>query len=347
MMLNHILAGLHVNTRQLSLNNFCSTIHNLSQHYTVKEWTAGIYRVEGLLFPLQILVTEKLNKHLHPIMIFGLLGCPAMGVQGAAWATVIGQIVSFALALIFHIKYNTNISKKLSYIKPSAQIIKEIYFIGIPAMIAQALMSVMTYGFNIILGSISETMVTAYGLYYKIQQFILFAAFGLRDAITPIVSFNYGMKAPKRIKAGIQYGMIDTLILMAAGTILVELFAVPFSSGFDLSGETEALFINAMRIISVSFLFAGANIAFQGIFQALEGGIESLIISLLRQMVFIFPIAILFTNIAKQAKGMEWLIWTAFPITELLSLIVAVLLFKRIYHNKVIKSGKHTGTLSA
>lgn len=136
-------------------------------------------------------------------------------------ATVIGQIVSAVLGLTFHLKLNKEISNGFRYMKPSGRIIKEIYTIGLPAIIAQALMSLMTYGLNIIFVKIDETVVTAYGLYYKIQQFILFAAFGLRDAITPIVSFNHGM-----------------------------------------------------RIVSLSFLFAGANIAYQGIFQALDAGVD-------------------------------------------------------------------------
>lgn len=151
-------------------------------------------------------------------------------------------------------------------------------------------MSVMTYGLNVILVGVSENMVTAYGLYYKIQQFILFAAFGLRDAITPIVSFNHGMRNKERIKLGIKYGMKYTLTIMIVGLIVLEIFATPFSRVFGLSGETENLCISAMRVISVSFIFAGANVAFQGIFQALDSGIESLIISVCRQILFILPL---------------------------------------------------------
>lgn len=276
------------------------------------------------------------NIILDPIMIYGLMGCPQMGVKGAAYATVIGQIVSFFLALIFHLKVNKNISNKLQYWKPSGKMIFEIYSIGLPAIIAQALMSVMTYGLNIILGGISESMVTAYGLYYKIQQFILFAAFGLRDAITPIISFNHGMGSRKRIKAGIKFGMLYTLIIMLAGLIVIEVFAGAFSKLFGLSGETQDLCISAMRIISVSFLFAGANIAFQGIFQALNGGLPSLIVSVLRQIVFIFPFAIWFADIAKKHAEYTWLVWTTFPIAETLSAIVAVILFRRIYQNRVM-----------
>ena len=152
----------------------------------------------------------------------------------------------------------------------------------------------MTYGLNIILGTVSEVMVTAYGLYYKIQQFILFAAFGLRDAITPIVSFSHGMRSKARIKDGIKFGLLNTLIIMAAGTILVEALAVPLTSLFVLTGETEALCKSAIYIISVSFLFAGINISLQGVFQALDVGLESLVVSLCRQLIFVLPESVLY-----------------------------------------------------
>lgn len=271
------------------------------------------------------------NIVLDPIMIYGLLGCPEFGVMGAAYATVIGQIVSFALALFFHLKVNKSVSNELKYIKPSLHVIKAIYAIGLPAIIAQALMSVMTYGLNIVLGGVSEAMVTAYGLYYKIQQFILFAAFGLRDAITPIVSYSHGMGNKERIKDGIKYGMIFTLIIMVVGLAAIEIFAEPFSALFGLSGETRSLCISAMRIVSVSFIFAGINIAFQGVFQALDGGLQSLVVSLCRQLVFIFPPAILFANIAKNNPALSWTVWTSFPIAEIASAVIAAILFAGIY----------------
>ena len=146
-----------------------------------------------------------INIILDPIMIYGLFGLPQMGVKGAAYATVIGQIASCIVALVFHLKLNKSIKNGIKYMKPSIKIIGEIYAIGFPAIIAQALMSAMTYGFNIKLVRIDEAMVTAYGLFYKIQQFILFAAFGLRDAITPIISFNHGKGDKERVKDGIKY----------------------------------------------------------------------------------------------------------------------------------------------
>ncbi len=271
------------------------------------------------------------NIILDPVMIYGLAGCPEFGVRGAAYATVIGQVVSFAVALAFHLRVNRAISNELRYMKPSASVIKAIYAIGLPAIIAQALMSLMTYGLNIILGGVSEAMVTAYGLYYKIQQFILFAAFGLRDAITPIVSYSHGMGSKERIRDGIKYGMIFTLIIMLIGLAAIEIFALPFSGVFGLSGETRRLCISAMRIVSISFIFAGANIAFQGVFQALDGGLESLIVSLCRQLIFIFPLAWLFASMAKANPAFTWTVWTTFPIAELISAVIALLLFNRIY----------------
>lgn len=275
------------------------------------------------------------NIVLDPIMIYGLFGCPKLGVKGAAYATVIGQCVSFVMALIFHLKFNKEISNNFKYLYPSAEIIKEIYSIGLPAIIAQALMSVMTYGMNIILGSISTSMVTAYGLYYKIQQFILFAAFGLRDAITPVISFNYGMKSKSRIKDGIKYGIIYALVIMIAGLVLLEIFAVLLSDIFGLSGETRQMCIYAIRIISISFIFAGANIAFQGIFQALDSGIESLVVSICRQFLFVLPVAWIFSYIIIHFSGSSWLVWITFPIAEIVSAFIACILMKRTYKNKI------------
>lgn len=275
------------------------------------------------------------NIVLDPVLIYGLGPFPEMGVKGAAAATVIGQIVSFITALIFHFKVNTGITNKLEYIKPSLTVIKEIYSIGFPAVAAQALMSAMTYGLNIVFGTVSENMVTAYGLYYKIQQVVLFIAFGIRDAITPVVSFNYGMGSKKRIDGGIKLGMLFTEVMMAAGLIVIELFASPVSHIFGLSGETEQLCIGAMRIVSVSFIFAGANIAFQGIFQALDGGAESLAVSICRQLLFIFPPALFFADMAKKNSELCSMVWTSFPIAEILSVIVAMILFRKIYRKRV------------
>ena len=275
------------------------------------------------------------NMILDPVMIYGLLGFPEMGVDGAALATVIGQLVSLALAVIFHLKKNTEISNRLHYLKPDMSIIHDIYAIGLPAIIAQALMSVMTFGLNIILVRVSEAAVTAYGLYYKVQQFILFAAFGLRDAITPIVSFNYGRQDRERIRAGIRYGLGYTLAVMAAGTLLVEVFAAAFAGLFGLAGTTRTMFISAMRIISVSFVFAGANVAYQGIFQALESGLESLIVSVCRQVALVLPVAWGLSLPARENPDRLWLVWLTFLIAEGISCLISVLFMRRIRRRKL------------
>lgn len=274
-----------------------------------------------------------INIILDPILIYGWLGCPELGVKGAAYATIIGQIASALVGLLLHLKANKEIKNGLAYMKPSGNIIKGIYSIGFAAIIAQALMSVMTYLLNVIFVRVGENVVTAYGLYYKIQQFILFAAFGLRDAITPIVSFNYGMRSKERVKDGVKYGLIYTLVMMVIGFVGLEVFAEPFAGIFGLSGETKNLCISAMRVISISFIFAGSNIAFQGIFQALDSGLESLIISVCRQFLFVIPVAYVLAQMVMMGMGGTWLVWTSFVISEILSVLVSVVFMRKVNKN--------------
>lgn len=271
------------------------------------------------------------NIVLDPILIFGYFGMPQMGVAGAAYATVIGQFVSLILDMIFHYGFNNDVNRQLRYIKPKKRIIKDIYIVGVPAILMQALMSFMTYGVNIIFISVSTAAVTAYGVYYKIQQFVFFVAFGLNNAIIPIVSFNYGMRNKQRVKEGIFYGMMYTLIIMGIGLAFLQIFAHQVAGIFALSPDIQKLCITSIRIITIGYLFAGANIAYQGIFQALGCGVQSLIISLLRLIVIALPLAWLFTKIPNS----ENVIWWAFPIAEGFALIVAVFIMKKINKDKV------------
>ena len=160
---------------------------------------------------------------------------------------------------------------------------------------------------------------------------MLFAAFGLRDAITPIISFNHGMKSKERIQDGIKFGMIYTISIMLIGTLLLELFA----EIFGLSGDTKSLCLSAMRIISVSFVFAGANIAFQGIFQALESGTESLVVSIFRQLILVLPVAWIFVEIIKNSNTSTDLVWYTFLIAEAVSTGIACIFMKRTYNKKI------------
>lgn len=205
-------------------------------------------------------VGAVVNIVLDPVMIYGLGPVPEMGVKGAAYATVIGQVASAALLLIFHQKRNKEFEHGIQYMRPDKDIIKKIYAIGLPAIIAQALMSIMVYAMNLIL-KFNPSAQTAYGLFYKVQQFVLFLAFGLRDAITPILAFSYGMRNKKRIQDGIRYGLIYTIALMMLGIAVTELFPGAFAALFN-AGQSREYFISAMRIISISFLFAGINVAY-------------------------------------------------------------------------------------
>lgn len=271
-----------------------------------------------------------INMILDPVLIYGF----NLGVQGAAYATVIGQILSALLLAVFHMRLNKEFNHGLTYTKPNKRIIKEIYSIGLPAIIAQALMSFMVYAMNLIL-KFDASAQTAYGLFYKVQQFVLFMAFGLRDAITPIIAFSYGMQNKKRVKDGIKYGLIYTIVLMVAGTLITELFPNFFATLFN-AGQSRIYFISAVRIISISFVFAGINIAFQGVYQALNGGMESLVVSLLRQAILILPLAWGFSKLVIQYDMDVSLIWYAFVITEVLSCVVGWVFLRRIEKKKMV-----------
>ena len=274
-----------------------------------------------------------INIILDPIMIYGLGSVPEMGVKGAAYATVIGQVASAVLLLIFNMKLNKEFDHDVKYMKPEPSVIKEIYAIGLPAIIAQALMSIMVYAMNLIL-KFNPSAQTAYGLFYKVQQFVLFLAFGLRDAITPIIAFAYGMGSKKRINDGIRYGLLYTVVLMVFGIAITEIFPDAFATLFN-AGQSREYFIGAMRIISISFLFAGINIAYQGIYQALDGGMESLVISLLRQLIVILPLAGIFSLLVRNQMAGISLIWWAFPITEVIACVVGCVFLKKIKKTKV------------
>ena len=268
------------------------------------------------------------NIVLDPIMIYGLGPVPELGVRGAAWATVIGQVASAVLLFVFHLRLNREFDRGIRQLKPETAVIRDIYTIGLPAIIAQALMSVMVYAMNLIL-KFDAAAQTAYGLFYKVQQFVLFLAFGLRDAITPIVAYGCGMGSRKRVEDGIRYGLFYTAVLMAAGFALTELFPGAFASLFN-AGQSRAYFIGAMRVISLSFVFAGINIALQGVYQALGGGMESLVLSLLRQFVIVLPLAYAFSLVVRSGLAGVSLIWWAIPIAEALSCAAGCVLLRRI-----------------
>lgn len=256
-----------------------------------------------------------------------------MGVEGAALATVLGQFVSLIIAMLFHYLKNKEISGNLKYLKPNWSIIKEIYKIGLSAALMQGLLSVMMAGMNAILGLANANttiLVGAFGIYYKIQQIALFSCFGLSNTIITVLSFNYGLGNKARSKESIKYGIIDTLIVSLVITILFEIIARPLAKLFALSNTSSLELIDvcekAIRIAAFGYIFMGFSVASQGVFQALRYSLKPLFTALLRLVIFVFPIAYLFTL---STNVME-IVWWTFPIAELLTAVISIILLKKV-----------------
>lgn len=274
------------------------------------------------------------NIILDYIFIFPL----DMGVAGAAWATIIGQVVSLIIAMLFHYTKNKEIDGNLKYIKCNVDLIKGIYSIGIAAALMQALLAVMMAGVNAIFASSHADptiLVGSFGIYYKIQQIALFSAFGLSNTIISILSFNYGMKDRARCDQCIKYGIIDTMIVTFIITLVFELLARPLSSLFGLTGGASSEIIDvcslSLRIASLGYIFMGFSIAVQGVLQSLGYALRPLVISLLRLVIFVFPIAYLFTRL----DSVTSIVWWTFPIAELLTCIISIFILKNSYKNKI------------
>lgn len=262
-----------------------------------------------------------------------------MGVAGAAWATIIGQILSLIVAMLFHYISNKEIGNHIKYLKPSIRIIKEIYHIGISAAIMQGLLSVLMLSVNLILGTSKQNAALlqgSFGIYYKIMQFALFACFGLSNTIISILSFNYGMKDKNRSVDCIKWGIINTIIVSAAITVLFEALATPLAKLFSMASgtageEIKEIVVTAIRIASVGYIFMGFSIAVQGVLQALRYAISPLIISALRLAVFVFPIIWLFTLSSYSST----LVWLTFPIAEILTAAISFAILMRVYKKNI------------
>ncbi len=261
-----------------------------------------------------------------------------MGVCGAAWATVLGQCVSLAIAMFFHYAKNKEVSASLRFIKPDKNVVKGIYSIGVSAAVMQGLLSVMMAGMNVILGFSdvdSTILVGAFGIYYKIQQIALFACFGLSNTIITVLSFNYGMKDRERSRYCVKCGVVDTLIVTATITVLFEVIAKPLSQLFALSGGSAQDLIDvcekATRIASTGYVFMGFTVAVQGVLQALGYAFKPFLTALFRLVIFVFPIAYLFT-LSPAAADVVW--WT-FPIAEFLTAVISWFILKNAVNAKI------------
>jgi len=277
------------------------------------------------------LTGSLLNVILDPIFIFGYLGLPAMGVAGAAIATVIGQCCAIIITGTLHFKKNKEIKNRFKNLKPDKQVLKTIMKVGAPAIVMQGLTSVTTLGMNFILKAVSASAVTAYGVYYKLQNFVFMPAYGINNACIPIIGYNIGAKNKSRVKNTIKYSAIVVFIIMLIGTAAFQIFANQIVGIFALSEEFTTLCVTAIRIITIGFVFAGINVLLQGICQAMGGGVLSLIIALLRMVVIVLPIAV----VLSQMQNAENVVWIAFPVAEAATFVAAVFLTKRLYGKAV------------
>ena len=271
-----------------------------------------------------------INIVLDPILIFGLLGFPKMGVAGAAAATVIGQTVSMLMSFYFNEKKNVEIKLKVRGFRPNAKTIRNIYAVGFPSIIMQSISSVMTFGVNKILLMFSSTAVSVFGVYFKLQSFIFMPIFGLNNGMVPIVAYNYGARNRKRIMDTVKLSTILAVGIMLVGVFIFEIFPEQLLKLFNASEQMLQIGVPALRIISLSFVFAGVSITVVSVFQALGNGIYSLIISIVRQLVIILPVAYLFAITIGLGA-----VWFAFPISEIASIIMTLLMFRHMYRQKL------------
>ena len=275
-----------------------------------------------------------INIIFDPILIFGIGPFPKMGVTGAAVATVTGQISAMVLGLIFNVKINKEININMKGFKPDSAIIKKIYIVGVPSIIMQSITSVMTFGMNKILGVYSDTAQAVMGAYFKLQSFIFMPVFGLNNGLIPILSYNFGAKKRKRMIDTIKYGMLFATIIMVVGTLIMQLMPDTLLKAFDSSANMMAIGRVALRIISMSFIFAGIDIIITASLQSLGYSIFSMFISIARNLVVLLPTAYAIAKLS-HFSNVDY-IWWAFFISEIFSLICA-LIFLKIVYKKVIK----------
>ncbi len=268
-----------------------------------------------------------LNIILDPIMIFGYCGMPALGVKGAAIATVIGQCVAFILALIFNIKVNKEVNIRISKIfKPQLQEIIKIYEIGIPSIIMTSITSFLTVGMNLILKKFSEDAITVFGVYFKLNSFVFMPVFGLNNGMVPILSYNYGAKKHDRIIKTVRLGMSCAVIYMLAGLAVFEIMPDKLLMIFSASENVMNIGVTALRIIALSFIFAGIGIVSSTVFQSIGNPLHSLLISVLRQLVIILPVAYLLSLTGSVSN-----VWWSYPIAEVASFILSVFFLRKTF----------------
>ena len=259
------------------------------------------------------------NIILDPILIFGLLGFPKLGIAGAAWATVIGQCVGAVVAVTLNHFKNPEVHLRLRHIRPSGKLMGEITAISIPSIIMSCISSLTCFVMNMILIAYSSTAVAVFGVYFKLQSFVFMPVFGLNNGMVPIIAYNYGAQKPERIHKTIRLGMAYAVAIMAVGLLVFQLIPKELLSMFDASDAMLGIGAPALRIMSLAFVFAGVGIASSSACQAFGYSVYSMLISIARQIVVLIPAAYLLS-----LTGVLRSIWFAFPIAEIVSLFLSL-----------------------
>lgn len=284
-----------------------------------------------MLSMISQIVGAVANIILDPIMIFGLFGCPKLGVAGAAYATVIGQFIAAAVGLFLNVKYNKEIHLSIKQIlRPRMRIIKPIYFIAIPSILMVSIGSVMTYAMNIILIAFSTTAAAVFGVYFKLQSFFFLPVFGLNNGLIPVLSYNYGAMNKKRIDEALRFSLALAFGIMLAGTLLLEVIPGVLLDMFNAADDMKSMGIIALRTIAIHFPLAAIGIVLSSVFQAFAQSIYSLIISVMRQLVVLIPAAWLLAQTGDVNN-----VWWSFFIAEIISLITSIYFFKKVYNSTI------------
>ena len=276
-----------------------------------------------------------INIILDPILIFGLAGMPKMGIQGAAAATVFGQIVAMVLAGCLNHAKNKDVRISFKGFRPHGRTISVIYQVGVPSIIMQSISSVMTFGLNKILITFSETAVAVFGVYFKLQSFIFMPIFGLNNGMIPIIAYNYGARNRKRIMETVRLSIGIAVGIMFIGLTVFQLMTPQLLMLFQADADMLSIGVPALRIISLSFLFAGYCIIVGSVFQAMGNGVYSLMVSVARQLVCILPLAYFFAR----TFGLH-MVWYSIPLAEITSVVLSSILFRKIYVEKIRPLGE-------
>ncbi len=266
-----------------------------------------------------------INIILDPILIFGWFGMPAMGIAGAALATVIGQFVAAALALYCNVHKNHEIKFNFKNIIPTKFILYQVYKVAIPSILMVSIGSVMMFFINRILAVFTTTAIAVFGVYFKLQSFIFMPIFGMNNGMVPIVAYNYGARKRERIIHTVKLAIKYAIGMMLIGFLIFQIIPDKLLLLFNASPDMIAIGVPALRLISICFLLAGFNIICSSVFQALGNGVYSLIVSAVRQLVLLVPVAFLLSK-----TGILNRIWLAFPIAEVGAAILCIFFLRKM-----------------